>query len=83
MRTIFLSFFLLHLTGITVAQNYLPEFVKYDTVQKMTLRTAAHFNYHTSAIPNSFSSYFINGGLISTTDKDNVSQGLKKSNRVE
>lgn len=64
------------------AQNFLPEYVQYDTVQKMTLRTAAHFNYQTSAIPNYFMNYFLNGGQISQAHKDNVSNGLKNSNSV-
>jgi len=82
MRPILTSIFLLFILFGARAQNFLPEYVKYDTVQKMTLRTAAHFNYQSSSIPNYFSSYFLNGGKISATDKDNVSGGLKNSNAV-
>ncbi|HYG51212.1 MAG TPA: hypothetical protein VD905_09935 [Flavobacteriales bacterium] len=63
-------------------QQFLPEYVQYDTVKKMTLRTAAHFNYQTSTIPNYFLNYFLNGGTISQGDKDNVSAGLKNTNSI-
>lgn len=82
MRTSFLAISIFLFSTVLFGQNYLPEYIKYDTVQKMTLHTGAHFNFQSSAIPNYFSSYFLNGGLISKSDKDNVSQGLKKSNSI-
>ncbi len=71
--------FILFSSGL-FGQQFLPEYIPYDTVQKMTLLTKAHFNYQTSSIPNYFASYFLNGGKITQEHKDNVSNGLRMSN---
>jgi hypothetical protein len=82
MKKNLLAILFISFSCILQAQNFLPEFIQYDTVQKMTLRTAAHFNYQTSSIPNYFANYFLNGGQITQADKDNVSNGLKNSNSL-
>lgn len=82
MMRLLITLVLLNCIFVGFSQQYLPEYMQFDTTTSFLLKSNYEAGYHTSSVPNSFLSYFINGGFIDEEAKNKVSNKLDENNTI-